>query len=132
MHHQDGQTGLAEKHVLNQFRDWLDVAIRSHHPMPSPKFILVDGKVLVSGVRSIFQKILELWRQHRGMIRNQIELQRDPQAAKHIMCSAGIRTRRPIAHTSKCRWLSVSNPRLKYRLFKKQAVLFLVKHFRVP
>ena len=83
-HHQDGQAGLAEEHIPNQLGIRLDVALLGHLAVSFPELVPVDEEVLIAGVLAVFEQVLELGRQHRGVVQNQIELQIDAQFAQRV------------------------------------------------
>ena len=80
-HHQDGQAGLAEEHILDFFLVRLDVALFGHLAVAFQEPVPVDEEVLVAGVLAVFQQILKLGRQHRGVVQDQVEFQVNAQFA---------------------------------------------------
>ena len=67
-HHQDGQAGLAEEHLFEVFFVRLDVSLVGHGAVAFPEGVPVDEKVLVLGLLTVFEQILELRAEHRGMV----------------------------------------------------------------
>ena len=74
-HHENGQARLAEKHILNQFRIGLDIAFLRHLSPAGPKGIPVDEKVPIGRLVPVFQDVLKLRAEHRGMVQNKVQLQ---------------------------------------------------------
>ena len=77
-HHEDRQPRLAEEHGLDQGRVGLHVALVGHLAVPRPEGVPVDEEVPVRRPLALGQQVLELRGQHRGVVQDEVELQRDP------------------------------------------------------
>ena len=79
--HQDGQARLAEEHVLNQCRVWLDVSLRRHLALSRPEAVPVDKEVTVGRFIAPRQQILKLRAEHGKVIEHKVQLQIQPKLA---------------------------------------------------
>ena len=71
--HENGQTGLAEEHIPDQLRPGLDVPLGCHVAAALPEPVPVDEEVPVGGSIAVFQNVLELPGEYRGMVQNEVQ-----------------------------------------------------------
>jgi len=70
--------------VLDQVRAWLDVALRRHLAVTGPEGVPVDEEVVVGRPLAAGQDVLELGRQHRGVVEDEVELQVEPRSGQRL------------------------------------------------